>query len=137
MILVQQGDTSCNRIEWRASYLAIAAASGTFNPLVAGSNPARPTKIQRKRQLSRVGVFVLRFRIACCPSATNSIPLPPILGSVNAETEHRIRRSPFAGRAIMRTLSTLFAATFAAAFVLGSFAITAATPPLRAGRRGR
>jgi hypothetical protein len=37
----------------------------------------------------------------------------------------------------MRTLSTLFAATFAAAFVLGSFAITAATPPLRAGRRGR
>jgi hypothetical protein len=31
----------------------------------------------------------------------------------------------------MRTLSTLFAATFAAAFVLGSFAISAATPPRR------
>jgi hypothetical protein len=37
----------------------------------------------------------------------------------------------------MRTLSTLFAATFAAAFVLGSFAITAATPPVHTGRRGR
>jgi hypothetical protein len=45
-----------------------------------------------------------------------------------------IRHSP---GAIMRTLSTLFAATFAAAFVLGSFAITAATPPVRTDRRGR
>jgi hypothetical protein len=37
----------------------------------------------------------------------------------------------------MRTLSTLFVATFAAAFVLSSIAITAATPTLRPGRRGR
>jgi len=37
----------------------------------------------------------------------------------------------------MRTLSTLLAAAFAAAFVLGSFAITAATPPVRPDRRGR
>jgi len=104
------------------------------NPLVAGSSPARPTKIQRKRQLSRAGVFVLPFRISCCHSATNQRPRLLILGSVNTKTEHRIRHSP---GAIMRTLSTLLAATFAAAFVLGSFAITAATPPVRPDRRGR
>jgi hypothetical protein len=39
--------------------------------------------------------------------------------------------------AIMRTLSTLFAATFAAAFVLSSLAISAATPPARPARRER
>jgi|APAra7269097559_1048567.scaffolds.fasta_scaffold03276_2 hypothetical protein len=37
----------------------------------------------------------------------------------------------------MRTLSTLFAATFAAAFVLSSLAISAATPPVRPVKRGQ
>jgi hypothetical protein len=39
--------------------------------------------------------------------------------------------------AIMRNLSTLFAATFAAAFVLSSLAISAATPSARSARRER
>jgi hypothetical protein len=39
--------------------------------------------------------------------------------------------------AIMRNLSTFFAATFAAAFVLSSLAISAATPSARSARRER
>ena len=39
----EQGHTSCERIDCPTNHLAIAAVSRTFNPLVAGSNPARPT----------------------------------------------------------------------------------------------
>jgi hypothetical protein len=49
---------------------------------------------------------------------------------------NRISLPPTPG-AIMRTLSTLFAATFAAAFVLSSLVISAATPPARRAKHGR
>jgi hypothetical protein len=65
--------------------------------------------------------------------ATTAVAPIPILGSITEETE--FLTSP--PGAIMRTLSTLFAATFAAAFVLSSLAITAATPSARPARRER
>jgi hypothetical protein len=48
----------------------------------------------------------------------------------------RISYPPLPG-AIMRTLSTLFAATFAAAFFLSSLAISAATTPVRPAKHRR
>ena len=50
--------------------LAQLVEQRTFNPLVAGSSPARPTKIQRKRQLSRAGVFV--FTARCRTNSTKN-----------------------------------------------------------------
>jgi hypothetical protein len=43
MSLAERGHTLGNRIEWWNRDRTIVAATGTFNPLVAGSNPARPT----------------------------------------------------------------------------------------------
>jgi hypothetical protein len=43
MSLAEQAHTSGNRIKWWNRNRTIATATGTFNPLLAGSNAARPT----------------------------------------------------------------------------------------------
>jgi hypothetical protein len=80
-----------------------------------------------------------RFLDALCSIANSSLPHSNEMRSFATYTwsyqcGNWISHPPPPG-AIMRTLSTLFAATFAAAFVLSSLAISAATPSVRPPKR--
>ena len=82
--------------------LAQLVEQRTFNPLVAGSNPARPTKnLQQlqyvKSQPSPVGFFFYRMHVLSCRQSTLNLAIMPFTIAAPVHSELIIKKSRFIG----------------------------------------
>jgi hypothetical protein len=77
----EQGSLRRNSNDVRTEDSAIAAATGTFNPLVAGSNPARPTTNKyQAHEFTFVGFLLwCRSRLKTHPAATGPVRSPRVV----------------------------------------------------------